>query len=106
MKDVEEAVALTDKGLEGDRHCRKPPGGKRQVLLLDEDSLHLLRLPIGALKENLVIAGLSLESMKPGARLRIGKDVVVALTGPCTPCQKLDQLRPGLMSEAWGHRGQ
>jgi MOSC domain-containing protein YiiM len=106
MMPVEQAVALEQRGLEGDRHAAKPAGGKRQVLLLDAAALQALDLPPGALKENIVIDGLPLESFEPGQRLALGPEVVVELTMACVPCQRLNQLRPGLLKEAWGQRGQ
>ena len=106
MKRVPEAQALEGRGFVGDRHGKKKPNGKRQLLLLDEASHQALRLGAGELKENVVISGLPLESLPPGQRLALGDEVVVELTEPCVPCWKLDALRPGLLKESWGRRGQ
>ncbi len=106
MKRVAEAQALEGRGFEGDRHGKRKPGGKRQLLLLDEASHAALRLGPGDLKENVVVAGLPLESLPPGQRLALGAEVVVELTEPCVPCSKLERLRPGLLKESWGQRGQ
>ncbi len=106
MKRVPEAQALEGRGFVGDRHGKKKPNGKRQLLLLDEASHASLRLEAGALKENVVISGLPLESLPAGQRLALGAEVVVELTEPCVPCSKLERLRPGLLKESWGQRGQ
>jgi MOSC domain-containing protein YiiM len=106
MRRVTEARALEDRGFEGDRHSKRPPGGERQLLLLEEASHAALRVGVGDLKENVVVAGLPLESLPPGQRLALGKEVVVELTEPCVPCSKLERLRPGLLKESWGRRGQ
>jgi MOSC domain-containing protein YiiM len=106
MKRVVEARAVEQRGLEGDRHARKRAGGKRQLLLLDEASHAVLRVGVGELKENVVVAGLPLEALPVGQRLALGAEVVVELTEPCVPCSKLERLRPGLLKEAWGKRGQ
>jgi MOSC domain-containing protein YiiM len=106
MKRVPEAEALEGRGFVGDRHGKKKPNGKRQLLLLDEASHGALRLGAGELKENVVIAGLPLESLPPGQRLALGTEVVVELTEPCVPCSKLERIRPGLLKESWGQRGQ
>ncbi|WP_239014554.1 MOSC domain-containing protein [Archangium violaceum] len=106
MKRVPEAQALEGRGFVGDRHGKKKPHGKRQLLLLDEASHDALRLGPGALKENVVIHGLPLESLPPGQRLALGGEVVVELTEPCVPCSKLERIRPGLLKESWGRRGQ
>ena len=95
MKRVPEAQALEGRGFVGDRHGKKKPHGKRQLLLLDEASHGALRLGPGELKENVVISGLPLESLPPGQRLALGAEVVVELTEPCVPCSKLERIRPG-----------
>ena len=33
-------------------------------------------------------------------------EVVVEITMICVPCQKLNTIRPGLLKQSWGHRGQ
>ncbi|SEU33212.1 MOSC domain-containing protein [Stigmatella erecta] len=106
MKRVPEAEAMEGQGFAGDRHAKKKPHGKRQLLLLDEASLQTLRLTPGELKENVVIAGLPLDSLPAGQRLALGAHVVVELTEPCVPCSKLELIRPGLLKESWGQRGQ
>ena len=106
MRTVDAAVAETERGLVGDRHSRRPPGHRRQVLLVDQAELDLLGLSGGVLKENVVLEGIPVESLEAGQRLHLGDEVVLELTEPCVPCSKLDRIRPGLISEAWGHRGQ
>lgn len=106
MKQVPEAVAIAERGFEGDRHAKRKAGGKRQLLLLDEASLRGLRLEAGTLKENVVVSGVPLETLPPGQRLALGGEVVVELTGPCVPCSKVEKIRPGLLEESWGRRGQ
>jgi MOSC domain-containing protein YiiM len=61
---------------------------------------------VGVLKENVVISGVPLEKLRAGQRLALGEQVVVELTGPCVPCSKLERIRPGLLSDSWGQRGQ
>jgi MOSC domain-containing protein YiiM len=112
MLRVPEAVAVEGCGFEGCRHFQRMLGKhrelllKRQLLLLDDASREALRVEIGALKENVLLAGLPLDALPPGQRLRLGDEVVVELTEPCVPCWKVDQIRPGLLSESWGRRGQ
>ncbi|WP_244238868.1 MOSC domain-containing protein [Corallococcus carmarthensis] len=106
MRRVPEARAVEQHGFEGDRHQRRAVGHKRQLLLLDEAERAALDVPEGALKENVLVEGLSLDALPPGQRLALGDAVVVELTEPCVPCWKLDALRPGLLKESWGRRGQ
>ncbi len=105
MRAVEAADALESRGLAGCRHAQKAGGGKRQVLLMDAASPLALGLAPGQLKENIVVAGLPLETLPPGQRLAVG-GAVVELTEACVPCQKLNDIRPGLIKESWGKRGQ
>lgn len=106
MRTVDSAIAETERGLVGDRHSRRRPGHRRQVLLVDQAALQLLGLPGEVLKENILLEGIPLESLEAGQRLHLGDEVVLELTEPCVPCSKLERIRPGLISEAWGHRGQ
>jgi MOSC domain-containing protein YiiM len=106
MQTVDTAVAVTERGLVGDRHSARKPGHRRQLLLVDQAELDLLGLPAGVLKENVLLEGIPLESLEAGQRLHLGNEVVLELTEPCVPCSKLERIRPGLISEAWGHRGQ
>ncbi len=106
MRRVPEARAVEQHGFEGDRHQRRTVGHKRQLLLMDEAQREALDVPEGALKENVLVQGLPLDALPPGQRLALGDAVVVELTEPCVPCWKLDALRPGLLKESWGRRGQ
>jgi MOSC domain-containing protein YiiM len=106
MRRVPEARAVEQHGFEGDRHQRRAVGHKRQLLLMDEAQRVALDVPEGALKENVLVEGLPLDALPPGQRLALGAEVVVELTEPCVPCWKLDALRPGLLKDSWGRRGQ
>lgn len=105
MKRVPEALAVEGRGLEGCRHGKKRPGTKRQVLLMDLANLRALDVELGAMKENLIVEGLPLEELPAGQRLQIG-DAILELTEQCVPCHKMDKLRPGLLQQSYGRRGQ
>lgn len=102
MASRSEVRAVAGLGLEGDFHAR---GGRRQVLLIDQEILEALGLEPGQVKENLTVRGLNLQSLPAGTRLRIGSEAVLELTGPCTPCSRMDEIRPGLQAELQGRRG-
>jgi MOSC domain-containing protein YiiM len=106
MQSVESALAEVERGFAGDRHALRRQGHRRQLLLADQAELDLLGLPGGVLKENVLLEGVPLESLEAGQRLHLGDEVVLELTEACVPCSKLERIRPGLISEAWGHRGQ
>lgn len=103
---VAAAEAIAGRGLKGDRHAARAAGGKRQILLLDDADRRALGLEPGALKENVLVEGLALETLLPGQRLALGPQVIVELSMTCVPCQKLNRIRPGLLKESWGRRGQ
>lgn len=99
---LEHVEIIEDYGLSGDRKAKA--GSKRQVLLVDEATLQLADLPAGALNENLAVRGIDVNALPIGQHLRIG-DVVLEITGPCTVCGELDQIRPGLKDTLRGRRG-
>jgi MOSC domain-containing protein YiiM len=82
-------------GMEGDRQAnRKFHGGPERALCLYAqerlDELAAAGHPIerGSLGENVTIAGLVWERVRPGARLRIGA-VEAEVTGFAAPCRKI-----------------
>ncbi|MFL5319699.1 MAG: MOSC domain-containing protein [Myxococcaceae bacterium] len=105
MRPVFTAVAVEQRGLSGDRHAERRSGGKRQLLVVDARTHGELSLEPGVLKENVVIEGLDLEALPAGQRIGVG-EAVIELTGPCVPCNKLEKIRPGLLEQSWGRRGQ
>ena len=105
VKPVSEALAVAARGFEGDRHTHRQPGGARQLLLADAQNLRDLDVPAGALKENVVIEGIALETLPAGQRLKLGV-ATLELSGPCEPCHKVEAIRRGLLRESWGRRGQ
>jgi MOSC domain-containing protein YiiM len=102
MEELQEAQMLTDFGLEGCSHAQ--PGGNRQVLLVDRESLEAMQLQPGMLRENITTDGLNVNGLPAGQRLRIGEArLEVAMV--CTPCSQVERIRPGLRKELWGRRG-
>ncbi len=102
MKALDSARAIEDYGLEGDRHAHS--GGKRQVLLMDQETLTEFGLAAGMVKENITTQGIDFRSLTPGTRLRVG-DAVLEVTVSCEPCGRMDQIRPGLREALEGQRG-
>lgn len=101
-REVEEAQAVVDRGLEGCIHGR--PGSRRQVLLMDVETLEELRIPAGAVKENVTTRGLNLLELRAGQQLRVGK-AVLEVTVPCEPCRQMEEIREGLEAALRGRRG-
>ena len=102
MKHAAEAVAIADRGLQGCAHGG--PGSKRQVLLMDVETLELLGLRPGQIKENITTRGVNVQGLRGGQRLRIG-GARLEVTVHCGPCKRMDDIRPGLERELRGRRG-
>jgi MOSC domain-containing protein YiiM len=102
MEKLAEALAVENVGLEGCAHAR--PGGKRQVLLMDQETLEHFGLQPGVVRENITTEGLDVNGLTVGQRLRIGaSELQVSLV--CDPCQQIEALRPGLQAAMQGKRG-
>lgn len=102
MREVENALVLADRGLEGCGHGR--PGSRRQVLLMDSETLESFGLKPGQIKENITTGGLCVNDLAKGQRLAIGP-AVLEVAGPCEPCSRMDEIRKGLEQELHGQRG-
>jgi MOSC domain-containing protein YiiM len=75
----------------------------RQVHLIHAELFDELRgtgfvVAAGQMGENVTTRGVDLLALPTGARLRLGKDAVVEVTGLRNPCRQLDKLKPGLMA--------
>ena len=110
---------IAGQGVEGDAHCgsrvkhrsrvaRDPTRPNfRQVHLIHaelHDELAGLGFTVtpGLMGENITTRGLDLLGLCAGARLRIGAEAVVEITGLRNPCYQLDALQPGLMAACLG----
>lgn len=106
---------LAGLGVEGDAHlgacvkhrsrvARDPSQPNlRQVHLIHAELHDELReagyeLAPGEMGENITTRGVDLLGLPVGAKLRLGADAVVEITGLRNPCYQLDELRPGLMA--------
>lgn len=102
MKEAEEVEAVENKGFRGCIHGRT--GSKRQVLLIDSETLERFGIAPGATKENIITRGLDFQALATGQMLRIGQSLL-EITGPCDPCPRMDEIRMGLQEELRGQRG-
>ena len=102
MKELAEAKAVENKGFKGCIHGR--PDSKRQVLLMDRETLDKFELAPGVVKENVTVVGLDFQKLGIGQRLKIGESLL-ELTTPCDPCPRMDEIRVGLQEELRGQRG-
>ena len=102
MKPVDQALAVKDRGLQGCVHGRA--GSKRQVLLVDIETLSEFGLLPGMIRENITTAGLNMADLRPGQRLCVG-EAVLEVTVRCEPCSRMDEIRMGLQKELENRRG-
>ncbi len=102
MRQVVSARAVENIGLEGDRHAKAD--SKRQVLLIESETLEKLGLKHGDVKENVTTRGIALMALPVGARVRVG-EAVFEVTEACLPCSRMEELRQGLQQELGGQRG-
>lgn len=102
MRAVEDIEAVVNRGFAGCAHAQ--PGGLRQVLLMDVETLDAMHLRPGDVKENITTRGLDVRALRPGRRLRIGQ-ALVEITVPCEPCRRMEEIRAGLEKEIRGRRG-
>ena len=106
---------LAGLGVEGDAHLgvtvkhrsrvAKDPTAPnlRQVHLIhaelhDELEAVGFRLSPGIMGENVTTRGVDLLGLPTGARLRLGAEAVVEITGLRNPCRQLNDFQPGLMA--------
>ena len=110
---------LTGLGVEGDAHCgvtvkhrsrvaRDPTQPNlRQVHLIHAELIDDLQargftVSPGTMGENITTQGLALLDLPTGARLRIGPDAVIEVTGLRNPCTQLDGYERGLTRAVLG----
>jgi len=81
-RDVGRCLLIENHGLEGDAHAGD---WHRQVSLLAEESIEKMRatgidVGPGGFAENITTRGLDLASLRVGARLRVGQEVLLEVT--------------------------
>jgi MOSC domain-containing protein YiiM len=102
MEELAEVMVVEDTGLEGCAHARSK--GRRQVLLMDIETLRSFDLAPGIVRENVTTEGLDVNALAIGVRVRIG-EVELQVSAPCDPCGQIEALRPGLQAAMEGKRG-
>ncbi len=79
----------------------------RQVHLIHAELIDTLRaqgfdVAPGGMGENVTTRGVALLDLPVGARLGLGAEAVIEITGLRNPCAQLDRYRPGLMGAVLG----
>lgn len=92
--------AVAEAGLEGDRRR----SSRRQVLLMEQETLDEFGLAPGAVREQVTVRGIDLAKLVFGSRIRVGS-AVLEVAGLCSPCTRMDEVKPGLRKAIDGRRG-
>jgi MOSC domain-containing protein YiiM len=102
MEELQETRVIENSGFDGCAHAR--PGGKRQVLLMDVETLRAMELSPGIARENITTEGLDVNALQVGQRLSAG-EVELQVSAVCEPCELMEEIRAGLTEELKGRRG-
>jgi MOSC domain-containing protein YiiM len=119
---VETADAIAGRGLACDRSAERVRAsagtGRRQVTLIQAEHLPVIARWTGRpsldpkiLRRNLVISGINLLATRSpfadqALHVLLGEAVVLAVTGDCAPCSKMEEaLGPGGYNALRGHGG-
>jgi len=70
MEALASATAVADRGFSGCAHARA--ASKRQILLVDRETLDAMDLHPGIIRENITTDGLNVNGLPLGQRLRVG----------------------------------
>jgi MOSC domain-containing protein YiiM len=73
--------------------------------LLDELADRDFSVAPGQLGENVTTRGIALLELSVGARLRLGRDAVIEVTGLRNPCHQINGIAPGLMDAVLDRAG-
>ncbi len=107
-------MLVAGRGVEGDAHfgeyMKHRSRWAKNRMLPNIRQVHLIHAELlaelagqgfavgpAAMGENILTRGVDLLALPQGARLAIGAEAVVELTGLRNPCYQLDRLSPGLM---------
>ena len=102
-----EGRLVEDFGLDGDRHAGR---SLRQVSLLNAETVHELAargMPVspGILGENLTVEGLPIMELTEGARLRVGAEAELEITGDRPACREMLQIHRNCLKAMVGRSG-
>lgn len=102
-----EGRLITDFGLEGDRHAGRE---LRQVSILNAETvLELASAGMGVqpgdLGENITVSGVAVMELPDGARLRIGPEAELEITGDRPACRELLGVHKDALKAMLGRTG-
>jgi MOSC domain-containing protein YiiM len=103
METLDRAQLIAGQGVEGDFRGSRKAGstGQNGVVLIEAADWANATAECNAdapwyeRRANLLVEGVDIPQVE-GARLRIGRDVLVEITQECAPCQRMDAVHTGL----------
>jgi MOSC domain-containing protein YiiM len=104
MQTLEHIAVTQAEGLHGDfrgARASTKPGRKRQVSLIEAEGVSAAIREAGATVEwsdcrrNLLVESVKLPRA-PGARVQVGRSLVLEITEECEPCARMEALHQGL----------
>ena len=105
---------INHRGLLGEHRGRRRSGNGpiRQVTVISEEQWREACAEVGieraghARRANVCVSGLSVGPEDVGKYITIGDSVMLEITGETTPCERMDEIHPGLRAAlAKGWRG-
>lgn len=102
MSPADAVTLVAALGIDGDLNAHRL--SPRQVLVMLASQLDALRLPPGALRENIVIATDTPQHFAPGSALVNASGAEIRLTMQCEPCKLIEPL-VGNLASMIGRRG-
>ena len=108
---VPRALAVADRGLEGDHRMHKSPGSGRQVTLISAEFIDHIASQLGIkglrpsrLRRNIVISGINLNVLRR-QQFWVGEALLEA-SQLCHPCARMEaELGPGGVIAMYGYGG-
>ena len=99
---LESANLIANHGIEGDQKAGHSPN--RQLNLISHEWLERMqsqgfRTAPGEFGEQVIIRGLAVEELPPGARLQIGDSATIEITKSRTGCERLQAAQPRSIAE-------
>jgi len=103
MEALDSAELIEGQGVAGDFRGTRKSGstGQNGVVLIEASDWAnavdecTADVPWFERRANLLVEDLDIPQ-QPGARLRIGSEVLVEITQECAPCERMEALHPGL----------
>jgi len=104
METLDTVSVAAAEGVHGDfrgAHAATKPGRKRQVSLIEAESVAAAFAECGAVldwsdcRRNLLVQGLRIPRV-PGTHVAIGERLVIEITDECDPCERMEALHQGL----------